>query len=68
MSNALTRWHRLRIHRPANDPATECGEGGTQIQPAFAGTALGNIARPQLIWGKAMELAVDQIVGGEYAA
>lgn len=52
----------LRIHRPAYDPAAERVQDRAAVQSSFSGAVLGDIGDPQLIWGQAVGLAVDQII------
>ncbi len=39
-----------------------------QYSPPFTGAVLGDIGDPQLIWGQAVELAVDQIISRGHPA
>ena len=51
------------VHAPANNPAGEDIQNDCQIQPAFGGPNVGNIAGPEPVGGFGRELTVDQIRG-----
>ena len=69
ISNALTKRRvSLRVHRPAHDPAAERIQDSTAVQPPFTRAMLRHVSDPQLIRGKPVELAIDQIIRSGHAA
>lgn len=54
-----------RIDGPPDDTAAERIKDSAAVQPSFPRAVLGDVGDPQLIWAKPVELAVDQIIGGD---
>jgi hypothetical protein len=52
------------VDRPADHPAGEHVQHHTAVHLAFLGRMLGDVGHPQLVGGRPVEAALDQVCGG----